>query len=145
MMSYPFWKKASTVVGAVDGALMSMSIDFKVGLGEQHQFGTTLNTIDCLGVYEVSLYAPVPTRSAGVCHQLTGSTPGASMTFSSTIAPTVPSRVHAVRHQPQPVESLTCTVSGLIAVRPLIMNAGLPAFSWVSMLAWKLVGEPDDG
>ena len=25
------------------------------------------------------------------------------------------------------------------------MNAGLPAFSWVSMFAWKLVGEPEDG
>src|ERR1700722_8431497 len=129
MMSYSFWKKASTVVGAVEGSLMSMLIVFNVGFGEPHQFGTWLNVIDCLGVYAVSLYAPVPTRSAGVCHQLTGSTPGASMTFSSTMAPTAPSRVHAVRHQPQPVESLTCTVSGLIAVRPLIMKAGLPAFN----------------
>src|SRR5580704_509453 len=124
---------------------MSMLIVFNVGFGEPHQFGTWLNVMDCFGVYAVCLYAPVPTRSAGVCHQLTGSTPAASMTFSSTMAPTAPSRVHAVRHQPQPVASLTCTVSGLIAVRPLIMNAVLPAASCVSMLAWKLVGEPDDG
>src|SRR5580704_15167625 len=127
---------------------MSMSIVFKVGFGEPHQFGTLLNTMHCLGVYAVSLYAPVPTRSAGVCHQFTGSTPGASMTFSSTIAPTVPSRVHAVRHHPQAVVSLIWTTSPLGpsgAVSPLIMNAGFLAASCFSMLAWKLSGVPDDG
>src|SRR5579872_1226216 len=124
---------------------MSMLIVFNVGFGEPHQFGTAVNVMDCLGVYAVSLYAPVPTRLAGVCHQLTGSTPGAWMTFWSTIAPTVPSRVHAVRHQPHPAESLTVTVSGSVAVRPLIMNAELPAFSWFSMFAWNVVGVPEDG
>ena len=136
------------MVGAVDGSLMSMLIVSRVGFGEPHQFGTLVKVIDCFGTHAVSLYAPVPMRLAGVCHQFTGSTPGALMTFSSTIAPTVPSRVHAVRHHPQALLSLTCTVSPLGpsgAVSPFISNAGLLAASCFSMLAWKLVGVPDVG
>jgi len=43
----------------------------------------------------------------GLVHQLTGSL---WMTFSSTMAPVVPSRVQAARHQPQALARVIWTV-----------------------------------
>src|SRR5579884_649177 len=79
----------------------------------------------------------------GFCHQVTGSL---WIAFSSTIAPVLPSRVHAVRHQPQPLASLTTNVSGSEQESPLGTNEPLPAgtclASWASMFPWNVLAAP---
>src|ERR1700694_1316292 len=102
---------------------MSMSISVKVGFGLPHQLGTCLNTIDCLGVYALIVYAPVPICSPGLDHQFTGS---AWITFSSRIVPVLAWRLHAAMHQPHGLASPILTVYGSGAVRPFIMNVGSP-------------------
>jgi hypothetical protein len=65
----------------------------------------------------------------GFCHQLTGSF---LIAFSSTTAPVVAWRVHAVRHQPQAEASLTTNVSLPLHERPLGMNEPLPDWTCVA-------------
>src|ERR1700680_3990821 len=126
--SYLPCSHAAIVVDCVAGSagLMSMLILVSTGLGVPHQLGTATNFMSWCGTYSVILYAPVPTNSAGLDHQLTGSL---LMTFSSTIIPETPWRVTAEMKNPAGLASFTTTVYGSGAVSPDIMNAGLLAAS----------------
>src|ERR1700674_5350317 len=75
----------------------------------------------------------------GFDHQFTGSV---MTVFSSTMEPVLPWSVQAVRHHPQALASLICTVFASGALRPLIWKVGSLALSLFSMFCWKLMTVP---
>src|SRR5437667_593119 len=100
---------------------MSILTVFTVGFGLPYQLSTASNSTDCFGVYETILYGPVPIAVSGLVHQLSKSFLTA---FWSTTCPVTPAIAAALMNQPAGCESLTWTVDGSGAVRPVRVTDG---------------------